>query len=338
MGALRIVSSTSIAIRLRRYIVVGAVNSSLSEIVGNSSGRPPASDTPRFTATATSNRATLQGLSSDHELQIPMTGRRPTSSAPHPAPRSHARRRVGFSASPASVSPVLVTVPRSGGVVACRTGSYYNPGAVALRPDSRAPSSGSARSARGSSPGSPSTARTSPGSPGALTFDLLSNGEPLVLESPDGDWSGEVKVVDRPDGDYDLVVMCVKSQDTRSVAPHLPHGGTILSAQNGVGNLEPLREHHRDVRGCVVYCGCERLGTTRVRNEFPHSHLVVDDPPLASWLQEHGVPTEVTDDIGVALWRKLMVNVVGNGLSAILRSRFGPIFSVPEIEPVVPPR
>ncbi len=46
-------SSTSIAIRLRKSMVVGFMRISPSEMVGNSSGKPPAESTPRFTASAT---------------------------------------------------------------------------------------------------------------------------------------------------------------------------------------------------------------------------------------------------------------------------------------------
>ena len=55
-GLARIDSSTSIAIRLRNSMVVGRMNISPSEMVGNSSGNPPAAHTPRFTASATSRR------------------------------------------------------------------------------------------------------------------------------------------------------------------------------------------------------------------------------------------------------------------------------------------
>src|SRR3989338_1084422 len=68
-------SSTSIAIRLRNSIVVGFIKISPSEIVGNSSGKPPALQTPRLTASATWRRWALQLLSSDHEFAIPTTGR-----------------------------------------------------------------------------------------------------------------------------------------------------------------------------------------------------------------------------------------------------------------------
>src|SRR5438067_1403552 len=68
-------SSTSIAIRLRNNIAVGFIKFSPNEMVGNSSGRPPASRTPRLTASASDRKCKLQLTSSDQELQIPTTGR-----------------------------------------------------------------------------------------------------------------------------------------------------------------------------------------------------------------------------------------------------------------------
>ncbi len=50
IGCARIISSVSIAIRLRRYMLVGAAKLSCSEIVGKAIGSPPASITPRLTA------------------------------------------------------------------------------------------------------------------------------------------------------------------------------------------------------------------------------------------------------------------------------------------------
>jgi hypothetical protein len=51
-GYARMHSSTSIDMRLRNIMVVGFISTSPSEIVGNSSGKPPADHTPRFTASA----------------------------------------------------------------------------------------------------------------------------------------------------------------------------------------------------------------------------------------------------------------------------------------------
>ena len=58
----------------------------------------------------------------------------------------------------------------------------------------------SARSAVGCSPVSLSTAPTSTGWARGSTYERLAAGEPLVLEGPDGDWSGPVRVVDHARG------------------------------------------------------------------------------------------------------------------------------------------
>ena len=50
IGWARIISSVSIAIRLRRYIEVGNAKLSAIEMVGNTIGIAPDSITPRFTA------------------------------------------------------------------------------------------------------------------------------------------------------------------------------------------------------------------------------------------------------------------------------------------------
>src|SRR5262245_22618207 len=63
------------AIRFRNSIVVGFIRISPSDSVGNSSGNPPALQTPRLTASATCRRCALQLVSSDHELAMPITGR-----------------------------------------------------------------------------------------------------------------------------------------------------------------------------------------------------------------------------------------------------------------------
>jgi len=56
-------------------MVVGRCKDSLSDIAGNSSGKPPASQTPRLTASATSLSEPLQGFNSDQVFAIPITGR-----------------------------------------------------------------------------------------------------------------------------------------------------------------------------------------------------------------------------------------------------------------------
>ncbi|HEX6312847.1 MAG TPA: 2-dehydropantoate 2-reductase [Acidimicrobiia bacterium] len=166
------------------------------------------------------------------------------------------------------------------------------------------------------------------------TLRRLSSGESLRLESPDGDWAGRVRVVDAPDGRYDLVLVTVKSQDTPAIAPLIPPGARVVSVQNGVENAGTLARFHDHVDGCVVMSGCERVGATRIRNEQAGGHLVVEDGGLAAWFDAHGVAARTTPDVYDAAWRKLLVNVAGNSLTAILRARMGSVFAVPEIDDV----
>ena len=62
IGWARIISSVSIAIRLRRYIEVGNAKLSAIEMVGNTIGIAPASITPRFTASMIWGTLPWQGL------------------------------------------------------------------------------------------------------------------------------------------------------------------------------------------------------------------------------------------------------------------------------------
>src|SRR3978361_1085122 len=73
-GLARIDSSTSMLTRLRYNMAVGLIKVSPSDMTGNSTGKPPASNTPFFTDSAKSLRCALQGVSSLQVLQIPITG------------------------------------------------------------------------------------------------------------------------------------------------------------------------------------------------------------------------------------------------------------------------
>src|SRR5208337_621283 len=72
-------------------MVVGFISISPSDIVQNSRGNPPASHTPRFTASATWRRCALQLFSSLQELQMPITGFPSNTRSLKPSARSQAR-------------------------------------------------------------------------------------------------------------------------------------------------------------------------------------------------------------------------------------------------------
>ena len=92
-GRLRMHSSTSIDIRFRKSIVVGFMRGSESEITGNSSGNPPARQTPRLTCSATVRRCALQFVASLQEFAIPITGRPWKASSETPSALIQARWR-----------------------------------------------------------------------------------------------------------------------------------------------------------------------------------------------------------------------------------------------------
>jgi len=74
IGLPRIDSSTSMLARLRVSMAVGRRLDSPLENTGNSTGKPPASRTPRLTCSASLRKCALHGVSSDHVLQMPMMG------------------------------------------------------------------------------------------------------------------------------------------------------------------------------------------------------------------------------------------------------------------------
>jgi hypothetical protein len=75
IGWARIISSASIAIRLRNIMLVGCRKTSPRDTVGKSSGRPPAAMAPRFTASTSSGKCRWQLLKPLADWAMPTIGR-----------------------------------------------------------------------------------------------------------------------------------------------------------------------------------------------------------------------------------------------------------------------
>jgi 2-dehydropantoate 2-reductase len=136
--------------------------------------------------------------------------------------------------------------------------------------------------------------------------------------------------------DADLILFCVKSQDTasagRSMASHLKAGVTVLSVQNGVDNAERLAEAiGRPVTPTVVYVGTEMAGPGHVRHHGP-GELVIGAGPqsdkLAALVTEAGHPARVDANVSEILWLKLITNCAYNALSAVAQLPYGPMVEV----------
>ena len=75
IGWAAIISSVSMAARLRYIMLVGLRNTSPSDTVGNGRGRAPAASTPRQTASTSSGIVRWQLLNPDGVMTTPTTGR-----------------------------------------------------------------------------------------------------------------------------------------------------------------------------------------------------------------------------------------------------------------------
>jgi 2-dehydropantoate 2-reductase len=151
----------------------------------------------------------------------------------------------------------------------------------------------------------------------------------------------------------DLVLFCVKSTDTetvaRELAPLLDRGAIVLSLQNGVENAATIAKHVRQpVLPTVVYVATAMPGPGVVAH-FGRGDLVIGardraaaaDPALAQAMQDvaaffdtAGVPVVIAPDVMAQLWSKLMVNCAYNAISALAQAPYGRLAALPEVRAV----
>lgn len=94
----------SILIKFRRYMLVGAAKDSCRLMVGKSRASPPASWTPRLTASTSWGTVAWQGLKDEYVLTMPTMGRDSASSLYPRALMKTLRRNREKCASPYEVS------------------------------------------------------------------------------------------------------------------------------------------------------------------------------------------------------------------------------------------
>jgi len=147
-----------------------------------------------------------------------------------------------------------------------------------------------------------------------------------------------------------LVLFSVKSQDTaaaaRAIAPYLAHDAVVLSLQNGVDNVERLRAHIANVVvPTVVYVAAE-IPTPGVVRHNGRGDLVIGEPGppcvgdalltrLATYLSDASIPTRISDNVEGELWWKLTLNCAYNAVSALGRSRYGPMLAMANVRQVM---
>jgi 2-dehydropantoate 2-reductase len=140
--------------------------------------------------------------------------------------------------------------------------------------------------------------------------------------------------------DAEIVLFCVKATDTaeaaRAIAPHLPSGAAVVSLQNGVDNVERLREAAEiEALPAVVYVAAA-LTAPGVVKHSGRGDLVVGVLPeqrarrelaeaaarIAQMFESAGVPCRLSENIEGDLWAKLVMNCAGNAVTALARTSY----------------
>ena len=137
----------------------------------------------------------------------------------------------------------------------------------------------------------------------------------------------------------DLVLFCVKSTDSASVArqmaPHLAPHALIMSLQNGVENAALIAQQvPHAVIPCVVYVAAEMPAPGCVKHHG-RGELVMGtmqasrlkDPQktlqdIVALLGSAQVPVQISQNVMAELWSKLMINCAFNAISGLAQIQY----------------
>jgi 2-dehydropantoate 2-reductase len=131
----------------------------------------------------------------------------------------------------------------------------------------------------------------------------------------------------------DLALILVKAWQTERVARDLARllkpGGTALTLQNGLGNIELLGSR---ARLGVTYQGATLIGPGHVRPGGPGSTWIAGADWIVRLFRNAGLAAEPADmnQLDSLLWGKLVVNCAINPLTAILGVRNGELLVRPD--------
>lgn len=139
--------------------------------------------------------------------------------------------------------------------------------------------------------------------------------------------------------DAQLVLFAVKTVDTEStaklLAPYLAPDTNVVSLQNGVDNAERI-DFAAGIMAisAVVYIAVEMSGAGHVKHSGRGDLVIGNSLPnqgaseselteIAETFTRAGVPCQVSQNITLELWKKLIMNCAYNALSALSRARYG---------------
>lgn len=169
----------------------------------------------------------------------------------------------------------------------------------------------------------------------------------LTVKTPEGDFSVPIRATaDASEAGFaDVILVCVKAFQTVAAAEHaLPcvsRATTLLTLQNGLGNLEALSEIFGAERviggvtahgatmaepGKVIHTG---VGETVIGEQTGKITARLEEIQLA--LNNAGISTSVTLNLPSAIWGKLVLNCAINPLAALTRLRNGDLLKEPAL-------
>ena len=149
--------------------------------------------------------------------------------------------------------------------------------------------------------------------------------------------------------DAQLVLMCVKTQDTAQAAialkPWLAPDAVVVSLQNGVENASLIAQYTANPAiAAVVYVACAMTAPGKVRHTG-RGDLVIGGiegaagiaAPTAAQIDQvsrtlvrAGIPCAISANVEGELWGKLLINCAYNAVSALGRSRYQRQVALPE--------
>ena len=152
-------------------------------------------------------------------------------------------------------------------------------------------------------------------------------------------------------GQVDLLIIFVKYGHTRQALrnslPMIGPDTLILTLQNGIGNVEIIREtipEDRILFGLTTLTS-ELLSPGHIEESFqgkgetyfwPLCGKINDAAEQAGvLLNQAGIHTEISDDVESRIWKKLIINTCYNTLSAITRLKVGDLVDRDETWPIL---
>ncbi|MBA4148466.1 MAG: 2-dehydropantoate 2-reductase [Verrucomicrobia bacterium] len=148
--------------------------------------------------------------------------------------------------------------------------------------------------------------------------------------SGEGNFNVRPKCARTPEeiGACDLVIIGLKTtaneQYPKLLPPLVGKNTAILTLQNGLGNEEQLAElfgKHKVLGGLCFVC-LNRIAPGKIQH-IAHGRIVMGEfagwpeprtHDIAAVIQHSGIPCDVTDNLALAHWEKLVWNIPFNGL------------------------